>query len=94
MTLTTVGYDHRNPETFIGKVIGGLCALVGVFILTLPIPIVVNSFAGYYKNRLWRNEVAHKKAEKLAEQERQVQRLQELKDGKAQDQMGELEHFL
>ena len=36
---------------------GGLCALCGIFILTLPIPIVVNSFASYYKNRLWRNEV-------------------------------------
>ena len=51
MTLTTVGYDHKNPETFLGKVVGGLCALVGIFILTLPIPIVVNSFASYYKNR-------------------------------------------
>ena len=29
--------------------------------MTLPIPIVVNSFASYYKNRLWRNEVAYKK---------------------------------
>ena len=70
MTLTTVGYDHKNPETFMGKVVGGLCALAGIFILTLPIPIVVNSFASFYKNRLWRNEVAHKRAEKLAEQER------------------------
>ena len=25
--------------------------------MTLPIPIVVNSFAQFYKNRLWRNEV-------------------------------------
>ena len=40
-----------------GKIIGGFCALSGVFILTLPIPIVVNSFAPFYKNRLWRNEV-------------------------------------
>ena len=44
-----------------GQLFGGLCALVGVFTLTLPIPIVVNSFAGCYKNRLWRNEVAQKK---------------------------------
>ena len=50
MTLTTVGYD-LNPETLLGKIIGGCCALSGVFILTLPIPIVVNSFATYYKNR-------------------------------------------
>ena len=44
--------------------LGGLCALGGVFILTLPIPIVVNSFASYYKNRLWRNEVAYKKRQR------------------------------
>ena len=40
------------------------CALGGIFILTLPIPIVVNSFASYYKNRLWRNEVAYKKRQR------------------------------
>ena len=44
---------------------GGICALVGVFTITLPIPIVVNSFAGFYKNRLWRNEVAQKKRERV-----------------------------
>lgn len=43
---------------------GGLCALGGIFILTLPIPIVVNSFASYYKNRLWRNEVSYKKRQR------------------------------
>jgi len=64
MTLTTVGYGELSPSTFPGKLIGGLCALCGIFILTLPIPIVVNSFASYYKNRLWRNEVAYKKRER------------------------------
>ena len=43
--------------------------MVGVFTLTLPIPIVVNSFAGCYKNRLWRNEVAHKKRLRIKELE-------------------------
>ena len=50
MTLTTVGYD-LNPKTIMGKIVGGFCALSGIFILTLPIPIVVNSFASFYKNR-------------------------------------------
>ena len=49
---------------------GGFCALLGVFIMTLPIPIVVNSFASYYKNRLWRNEVSMKKRERIREQVR------------------------
>ena len=52
-----VGYGTQSPSSITGKAIGGLCALIGVFILTLPVPIVVNSFASYYKNRLWRNEV-------------------------------------
>ena len=56
MTITTVGQED-NPTSELGKLSGGLCALVGVFLLTLPLPIVVNSFAGFYKNRLWRNEV-------------------------------------
>ena len=38
--------------------------------MTLPIPIVVNSFAGFYKNRLWRNEVAQKKRLRLEEKKR------------------------
>ena len=76
MTITTVGYD-LNPKTLLGKLIGGCCALSGVFILTLPIPIVVNSFAQFYKNRLWRNEVEHKKRERtvhLAAEKRAAQR--------------------
>ena len=56
-------------QTFLGQIFGGFCALLGVFTLTLPIPIVVNSFAGFYKNRLWRNEVAQKKRERVQAQE-------------------------
>ena len=37
-----------------GKAIGGFCAIVGVFILTLPVPIVVNSFA---KENFMRHEI-------------------------------------
>ena len=79
MTMTTVGnVGGMTPQTYFGKFLGGLCAISGVFILTLPIPIVVNSFASYYKNRLWRNEVAHKKAMRT-EQLREIKEFAHLK---------------
>lgn len=67
MVLTTVGYGEKAPSTFPGQVIGGFCALIGVFILALPVPIVVNRFADFasnYKNRVWRNEVMMRKQER------------------------------
>ena len=60
MTLTTVGY-HNQPDTFFGKLACGLCAMCGIFIITLPIPIVVSSFAVCYRSKLWRNEIATRK---------------------------------
>ena len=66
MTVLTC---YKSLQTFLGKIMGGLCALVGVFTITLPIPIIVNSFAGFYKARLWRTEVAQKKRERIHEKE-------------------------
>ena len=70
-----VGYGTQTPSSITGKAIGGICAIVGVFILTLPVPIVVNSFASYYKNRLWRNEVAHKRRLRAQEQTKLVKEI-------------------
>ena len=61
---------HSCFQSFMGKVFGGFCAVLGVFTLTLPIPIVVNSFAGFYKNRLWRNEVAQKMRQRMEEKKK------------------------
>ena len=58
MTLTTCG--NQTPASTTGKIIGGFCALFGVIVLSLPIPIVVNSFTNCYRNRVWRNEVGQK----------------------------------
>ena len=48
-----------NPAGLVYQV--GVFKVTGIFILTLPIPIVVTSFAACYKNRLWRNEITMKK---------------------------------
>ena len=65
MTLTTVGDKRKGPTTMLGQVIGGLCAIIGIFILSLPVPIVVNSFANCYRNRVWQNEVEYNRAKEL-----------------------------
>ena len=65
MTLTTVGSSHSYPSTTLGQLVGALCTVAGVLIMSLPIPIVVNSFASSYKNQMWRHEVAYKKAKSL-----------------------------
>ena len=66
MTLTTVGDKRVGPTTLLGQILAGLCAVSGVFILALPVPIVVNSFANCYKNQMWRNEVAQRRLEQLS----------------------------
>lgn len=54
-----------TPMSGFGKLIGGITALFGVFTITLPVPIVVNSFSNFYKTRLWRSEVAIKRRERF-----------------------------
>ena len=54
-----------TPISGFGRFIGGLTALFGVFTITLPVPIVVNSFSNFYKTRLWRSEVAIKRRDRL-----------------------------
>ena len=74
MTLTTVGNDTYGPTSKFGKIIGGVCAVLGVFILSLPIPIVVNRFSNCYKNRVWRTVVGQKRAEKLKQKKKLLER--------------------
>ena len=61
--LSSIG--TTTPLSGFGKCIGGVTALFGVFCITLPVPIVVNSFSNFYKTRLWRSEVALKRRDRL-----------------------------
>ena len=69
MTITTVGDNREGPSTTLGQIMGGICAFTGVFVLSLPIPIVVNSFSSYYRIQMWRNLVTYRKKERLAKAE-------------------------
>ena len=72
MTQTTAGNNHSYPSTRFGQIVGALCAMSGVFILALPIPIIVSSFANSYKNTMWRNEIAVKKADRIQNAKRRL----------------------
>ena len=54
VTMTTVGYGDVVPKTGLSKFIGALCAVAGVCLLAVIIPVFVSNFMLFYSySKVW-----------------------------------------
>ena len=78
ITLTNVGYGDSVPTTRPGKFIASICAVCGLIILALPIPVFVSSFMYFYN--------LEKENQRLEKQGR-IQQKRVVATANAQDEM-------
>ncbi|RUS70385.1 hypothetical protein EGW08_021854 [Elysia chlorotica] len=65
VTMTTVGYGDKVPQTEGGYFLGSLCVLCGVLTVAFTVPIVVNNFTLYYSHAQSRMRLPPPKREEL-----------------------------
>lgn len=50
-----------SPQTTIGRIVGSLCAVMGVLTIALPVPVIVSNFAMYYSHTQARAKMPKKR---------------------------------
>ena len=61
ITLTTVGYGDYYPTTPPGYVVGAMCSVCGLLLLSMPIAIIATNFNNYYnKNKTRQKQLKRK----------------------------------
>lgn len=52
ITMTTVGYGDMYPTSWLGYLVGSVCAVSGIIIVSLAVPMIVSNFHAYYGLRI------------------------------------------
>lgn len=47
--------NFQVPKTYLGMLVGSLCALMGVLTIALPVPVIVANFSNLYSH----SQVSH-----------------------------------
>ncbi|KAG7472515.1 hypothetical protein MATL_G00109710 [Megalops atlanticus] len=61
VTMTTLGYGDMYPQTWLGMMVGALCALAGVLTIAMPVPVIVNNFGMYYSLAMAKQKLPKKR---------------------------------
>lgn len=49
------------PKTYLGMLVGSMCALTGVLTIALPVPVIVSNFAMFYSHSQARTKLPKKR---------------------------------
>ena len=61
VTMTTVGFGDMVPRTYLGMFVGAMCAMAGVLVVALPVPVIVSNFEMYYSHTQARAKLPKKR---------------------------------
>jgi len=73
ITMTTVGYGDISPSSGLGKLVGTICAVSGVLVLSLPIPIIAQNFEKFHKNQQKKDQAEKSKKKRAAAKKKEFE---------------------
>lgn len=51
----------KKIQTYLGRLVGSLCAVMGVLSIALPVPVIVSNFAMFYSHSQAREKLPRKR---------------------------------